>query len=299
MELAPVVLFTFKRLDVLKKTIDALQNNYFANNSDLYIFSDAAKTESDKQAVNAVREYIHAINGFKSVTIREAIANKGLAASIIEGVTEVLKVHQNVIVLEDDLVSTNNFLNFMNESLERFEDHNNVFSVSGFSFNLNMDEKYPYDVYFLNRGWSWGWATWRDRWEQVDWQIKDYELFIKNKKAMKAFSQGGSDLNNMLRKQMSGKLDSWAIRWFYNQYKFNGLTVYPVKSKIINEGFGADATHTKGSSRRYIPILDNEKNVGINFPPTIDLTISAQKKFRYKMSVFSRVRSKIETFLGL
>ncbi|WDF62502.1 sugar transferase [Flavobacterium sp. KACC 22763] len=299
MELAPIVLFTFKRLDTLKKTVESLQQNYLAAESDLYIFSDAAKGESDKQAVSAVRKYINSIDGFKSITIHEGISNKGLATSIIDGVSEVLKVHQNVIVLEDDLVTTSNFLNFMNESLERFADHKKVFSVSGFSFNLNMDKKYPYDIYFLNRGWSWGWATWKDRWEQVDWQIEDYELFVKNKKARKAFSQGGSDLNTMLEKQMTGKLDSWAIRWFYNQYKFNGLTVYPIKSKIINEGFGADATHTKGSSRRYIPILDNEKNVGINYPPAIGLTISAQKKFQYKMSLFSRLRSKIETFLGL
>ncbi|MBO9584149.1 MAG: sugar transferase [Flavobacterium sp.] len=298
-KLAPIILFTYKRLNTLVKTVEQLKKNDLATESDLYIFSDAARGVTDIDAVNSVRNYINTIKGFKTITICESEFNKGLATSIIEGVTEVLKVHQNVIVLEDDLFTTSNFLSFMNKSLERFTDHKSVFSVSGFSFNLNIDKKYPYDVYFLNRGWSWGWATWKDRWEQVDWQIKDYELFVKNKKAKRAFSQGGSDLNSMLEKQMSGKLDSWAIRWFYNQYKFNGLTAYPVKSKILNEGFGADATHTKGSSRRYIPTLDNERKVSVNFPPSVGLTIFAQNKFQNKMSLFSRLRSKIETFLRL
>lgn len=298
-ELAPIVLFTYKRLDTLIKTVESLQQNYLATESDLYIFSDAAKGIQDQKSVQDVRNYIKTIKGFKSIAIFESEANKGLATSIIEGVSEILKIHETVIVLEDDLVSTNNFLDFMNQSLEKFKDENSVFSISGFSFNLNIETKYLYDVYFLNRGWSWGWATWRDRWGKVDWEIKDYSEFIKNKKAQKLFSTGGSDLNSMLKKQMTGNLDSWAIRWFYNQFKLGGLTLYPVKSKILNEGFGVEATHTTGSSRRYTPNLDNEKNKQINFPPIVNLTILAQNKFQQKMSLFSRFKSKIETFLGL
>lgn len=183
--LAPIVLFTYKRLNTLKQTIESLQQNYLATESDLYIFSDAAKGIEDKESVDSVRNYIKTIKGFKSVTITESEVNKGLATSIIEGVSQILKTHETVIVLEDDLVSTNNFLDFMNESLTKYEDETAIFSISGFSFNLNLEKKYFYDVYFLNRGWSWGWATWRDRWEKVDWKIKDYSEFIKNKKAQK------------------------------------------------------------------------------------------------------------------
>lgn len=298
-ELAPIVLFTYKRVDTLVKTIDALQRNHLALESDLHIFSDAAKGIHDQEMVSEVRKYLKTINGFRSVTIYESKNNKGLATSIIEGVSQILKVYETAIILEDDLVSTINFLDFMNQTLEKYRNDTKIFSISGFSFNLNLEEKYFYDVYFLNRGWSWGWATWRDRWEKNDWEIKDYNEFLKNKKAQKLFATGGSDLNAMLKKQMTGNLDSWAIRWFYNQFKIQGLTVYPVKSKILNEGFGADATHTKGSSRRYLPNLDNDFKREIHFPIDIELSMIPQKQFKIKMGLFSRFKSKIETYFRL
>lgn len=298
-QLAPIVLFTYKRLDTLKQTVEALQQNYLAADSDLYIFSDAAKGDLDSVGVTQVRNYIQLVSGFKSITIYESQLNKGLATSIIEGVSQILKDHEAVIVLEDDLVSTNNFLDFMNQSLLTFKNEEAVFSVSGFSFNLKTTDNYKYDTYFLNRGWSWGWATWRDRWDKIDWEIHDYSEFIKNRKAQKTFSEGGSDLNGMLKKQMNKELDSWAIRWFYNQYKYKGLTVYPVKSKILNEGFGENATHTKGSSRRYMPVLDIENKRSFNFASKIEITEVAQRKFQLKMGNFSRLKSKIETYLKL
>jgi GR25 family glycosyltransferase involved in LPS biosynthesis len=296
---APIVLFTYKRLDTLKQTVDALKKNNLALESDLYIFSDAARDTQDAEAVTAVREYLKSIDSFKTVTIYESLLNKGLATSIIEGVSQILKDHENVIVLEDDLVSTTNFLDFMNHSLQNFNNEENVFSISGFSFNLQLDDEYTYDTYFLNRGWSWGWATWADRWSKIDWEILDYNLFVKNNNAQKAFAKGGSDLNGMLKKQMNQNLDSWAIRWFYNQFKLGGLTVYPVKSKIINEGFGINATHTKGSSRRYIPVLDNKNKRLFDFPPKVEISEIAQLKFQTKMGYLSRFKSKIETYLGL
>lgn len=108
-KLAPIVLFTYKRHDTLKLTVEALQQNFLAEQSDLYIFSDAGKCENDEKAVKAVRDYIHSITGFKSVILNESLTNKGLAKSIIDGVSQVLQIHETVIVLEDDLVSTNRF----------------------------------------------------------------------------------------------------------------------------------------------------------------------------------------------
>ena len=299
MTLAPIILFTYKRLDTLQLTVDALKKNYLAKDSDLIIFSDAAKTSKDQVAVNNVRTYLKTISGFKSITINEANTNKGLANSIIDGVSLVLQQHESVIVLEDDLVSSPNFLNYMNEALSFYKYENAVFSISGYSFNLELSDKIKEDSYFINRGWSWGWATWRNRWEQIDWEINDYSNFIQNKNERREFSKGGSDLNAMLDKQMTGNLDSWAIRWFYNQYKVKGLTLYPVQSKIFNAGFGKEATHTVGSSKRYIPVLDKGDKISQTFPNKIEINNLAQKKFQKKMGYLSRLKSKIETLLKL
>lgn len=295
--LAPILLFTYKRLDALRNTVEALKNNKLASESDLYIFSDGAKHKKDQEIINEIRAFLKTITGFKSVNITEASANKGLANSIIGGVSKVMERFDKVIVLEDDLLTTPNFLTYMNGALSAYRLEKRVFSISGYSFDLRSKEQNPNHMYFLNRGWSWGWATWRDRWEAVDWDVASYESFSKNKKERKAFAKGGSDLNAMLDKQMSGKLDSWAIRWFYHQFKNNGLTLYPLGSKIYNNGFDADATHTSGSEKRYIPYLDKEHSMEFDFPKQVVVSSDYLKKFQSKMGILARIRSKIETLL--
>jgi hypothetical protein len=296
MDLAPILIFTYKRLGPLKLTIEALQKNRLSSGCDLYIFSDGAKEEKDKDQIQNVREYLSTISYFKSVTIKESSVNKGLANSIIDGVTEVLRFSDSVIVLEDDLLTTPNFLSYMNSALERYQALKNVFSISGYSFDLGEDINEPNNAYFLKRGWSWGWATWRDRWQDVDWNVSDYNEFSKSGAKRKAFAKGGSDLNSMLKKQMSGQLDSWAIRWFYHQYKINGLTLYPVKSKVYNNGFDAMATHTNGAGRRYWPSLDTEHRSTFNFPDKVYINDLYNKRFMRKMGLTSRIRSRLESF---
>ncbi len=297
MKPAPILLFTYKRLEALKNTITALKKNELASDSDLFIFSDGPKQPKDKQIIDEIRVFLNTISGFKSVTISASPTNKGLANSIIAGVTKVLEQSENVIVLEDDLLTTPNFLTYMNKALNNYSNEEKVFSISGYSFNLRDKEQNPNITYFLNRGWSWGWATWKNRWEKVDWEVNSYKEFAKNKKERKEFAKGGSDLNAMLDKQMTGKLDSWAIRWFYHQFKNEGLTLYPLGSKIYNDGFDEFATHTNGSEKRYIPYLDKEHSMDFDFPKKIEITQEYQKRFQSKMGIFARIRSKIETLL--
>lgn len=296
MEAAPILLFTYKRLDTLKTTIDALKDNDLASDSELYVFSDAAKHIVDEPIINEVRSFIHSIKGFRKVTVIESDRNKGLATSIIDGVNFVLNSFDRVIVLEDDLSTTQNFLSFMNGALNQYEDINQVFSISGYSFNLGYEASTLEDAYFLNRGWSWGWATWKSRWQSVDWEVKDYPSFIQDSKAQKRFAKGGSDLNDMLAKQMTGKLDSWAIRWFYHQFKVEGLTLYPVYSKVYNNGFDEFATHTNGSGKRYLPLLDKNKTFDIQkLPKIVGISKYYQSKFNFKMGIWSRIASKVGT----
>ena len=294
---APILLFTYKRLDVLKQTVEALKRNHLASDSDLFIFSDAAKHKHDEPTVLAVRNYLKHITGFKSITIKEAKSNLGLANSIIRGVSEIISKYRVAIVLEDDLVTTSNFLLFMNSCLFKYQYAENVFSISGYSFNLGQDTGSEDEAYFLSRGWSWGWATWSNRWEKVDWEVNSYVKFVNDYKARKAFAKGGSDLNKMLDQQMNGKLDSWAIRWFYHQFCIGGLTVYPVLSKVYNAGFDKDATHTNGSNSRYVPIMDSASNMVFTLPSSVELSIHYSRKFQKKMGVIARVVSKIDTHI--
>lgn len=297
--LAPVVLFTYKRVDTLVKTVKALAENNLAIESELYIFSDGQKNENDRVSIDLVRNFIKTINGFKLVHIKEMSTNKGLANSIIDGVSEVFIKHEKVIVLEDDLITTSNFLQFMNQALDKYQFNKFVYSVSGFSFDFIGKRSSECDSFFLNRGWSWGWATWKDRWEGIDWKMQDYDSFISNSELKSRFSLLGSDVLKMLEKQQNGKVDSWAIRWFYNQFKVNGLTLYPTKSKVSNEGFDQFATHTKGSKSRYIPSIDTGGNSNFSFPEQIEITQFYQKKFQDKMGLRERIISRVKTILKI
>lgn len=296
-DVAPILLFTYKRLETLKKTIEALQENYLALDSSLFIFSDAAKNPNDQEVISNVRKYLRSVTGFKSVVIIEAEKNKGLASSILTGVNYVLETYDKVIVLEDDLSTTRNFLAFMNTCLNKYETQRKVFSISGYAFNLGEESPDLNDAYFINRGWSWGWATWKDRWSKVDWDVSDYDSFKRDRRAKKQFARGGSDLNKMLHEQMTGKIDSWAIRWFYSQYKLNGLTIYPIYSKVFNNGFDDVATHTNGSEKRYLPNMDRNESLSFKLPNVIEVNAFFQEKFSSKMGIKARIVSKFQTLI--
>src|SRR5689334_4988368 len=87
---APILLFTFNRLWHTQQTIEALSKNLLANESVLIVFSDGPRNEADKPAVEQTRNFLHTVKGFQSVSIIESEVNKGLARSIIDGVTSTL-----------------------------------------------------------------------------------------------------------------------------------------------------------------------------------------------------------------
>ena len=191
-------------------------------------FQMALRKTSDGKAVEAVRQYLKTIDGFKSINIIESTKNKGLANSVISGVTQVIRKHNRVIVLEDDLETSENFLEYMNHALVFYENTKNIWSISGYCPPITIPDNYNKAVFLSYRSSSTGWATWKDRWEKNDWEIKDYERFRKNKYLKKKFNRGGNDLVWMLEYQMNDEIDSWAVRWCYNQFKLDMYSIYPV-----------------------------------------------------------------------
>lgn len=294
-KLAPICLFTYNRLHETMQTIEALQANYLAIDSDLIIFSDGGKNAEAQKKVDAVRQYLKSIKGFKSIEIIESKQNKGLANSVIEGVSTVLQKYGKIIVLEDDLITSPNFLSFMNDALNFYEEKQKIFSISGYSFDLSSLKSYTKDYYFGYRASSWGWATWLDRWETIDWGAKKYKKVLYNPYKHIKFMRGGSDMPLMLWRQMNGKLDSWAIRWCLQQFLDDKLTVFPTKSKIKSVGFGVDATHTKNATH-FDTIIDSGESVEFRFSNQIFFSKEILKEFR---SVFSLKKRLIRTLKRL
>ncbi|MFM2369706.1 MAG: hypothetical protein RL619_2016 [Bacteroidota bacterium] len=289
---APICLFTYNRLAETKKSIEALQQNYLANQSDLYIFSDGPKSQDGTLKVEQVRAYLKTVDGFKSVTIFESNINKGLANSIIDGVTTILESNESVIVLEDDLISSPNFLDFMNQSLNYYKDHNKIFSITGWSMDLKSLNDIQSEFYLCYRMASWSWGIWKDRWEKIQWDKEYFKSFKISFKKQYLFRKGGSDLPGMLKDYLKGKNNSWAIRACYHQFENDLLTLAPKRSKINNIGFGENATHTK-LVNRFDQQLDNSLLRSFNFNNDINVNAEIVSEFKNKFSLFNRIKSKL------
>jgi len=255
-ELAPIVLFVYNRPRHTRQTIDALKKNKLADKSKLFVFSDGFKDSEGKNKVVEVRKYIKKISGFKKIEIIEREANFGLANSIIDGVTKIINEYGKIIVMEDDLIVSSAFLDYMNNLLDIYKNEKKVFCVTGYnhpSSLMKIPSEYKYDIYFNPRAASWSWGTWKDRWNKADWEVEDYGMFKKDKKLQKDFNLGGSDMSNMLKEQMEGKIDSWAIRWCYILFKNNAYCIYPIKSYVNNIGLDGSGVHCDlaGKYRNY------------------------------------------------
>jgi hypothetical protein len=279
--LAPIVIFTYRRK--IDKLIESLLKNELSKESELYIFSDGYRNDVDKEDVLEVRESLKSITGFKSIIINEFNKNHGLANSVISGVSKIIVLHENIIVLEDDLLVAENFLKYMNDALIFYKDDTTIWSISGYTPKLECLENYGKDLFLSPRASSWGWATWTDRWSKNDWDISDWEEFKENKEAIKRFNLGGNDMFKMLETQMLGKIDSWAIRWCYNQFQYNSYTVYPTQSKLLNEGFDCKGTHNSSGSKRWDTEVSNDSIVFENLVVNEKIVHCFQKKYNLQL----------------
>jgi hypothetical protein len=244
---APIALFVYNRSDHTRRTIDALIQNSLAENSELIIFSDAAKSEAQAEAVRKVRKYISEIEGFKSVTIVERVANLGLARSIIDGVTTILNKYGRIIVLEDDMVTSPYFLTYMNEALEKYVDDERVVSIHGYVYPVGQPLS---EAFFLTGADCWGWATWQRGWScfNSDGQFLLDELY--RRKLLRAFDFNGTyPFSKMLEGQIKGANESWAVRWHASAFLAGKLTLYPGRSLVHNIGNDNSGTHCGDSDR--------------------------------------------------
>ncbi|MCU0448032.1 MAG: glycosyltransferase [Microscillaceae bacterium] len=283
----PIILFVYNRPEHLKKTVESLAKNPLAKESDLLIFSDGAKNPSDAVKVNQVRTYLPHIQGFKTIHIEHRTENWGLAKSVIGGVSEVLAQHPAAIVLEDDMVFAPNFLNFMNDALTFYQNHSQIFSISGYTFPIKIPQDYSPDVFISSRASSWGWATWQDRWAKADWQVSDYQSFIKNKSLQKQFNQGGVDLSLMLKKQHLGVIDSWAVRWTYAHFKHQAYCLYPTQSKINNIGTDDSGTHSRTTNKYQVNLQTTDYQLISEI--SINAQISQHLRLFFRPSLFRRL----------
>lgn len=249
MKLAPIALFVFNRPWHTKKTIEALQKNTLASDSDLIIFSDGYKNSLEsKNDVLAVREYLKTVKGFKSVKIVAREKNYGLGKSIVAGISEVIEGYGRIIVLEDDIITSRYFLEYLNQGLNLYENNDDVISIHSYIYPV---KKLLPETYFLKGADCQGWATWKRGWDLFESDGQKLLEELQSRKLTKEFDFSGSyPYTQMLRDQIAGKNSSWAVRWYASAFLKNKLTLYPRKSLIYNTGFDSSGTNC-GSEDNY------------------------------------------------
>ena len=275
--LAPVVLFVYNRPSHTGQCLDSLLKNPLADQSILYIYADGPKensTEEQLAKINEVRKVIRGKKWCKEVHIIESATNKGLAnlitdqgASsnfIIDTVTDIVNRHGKIIVLEDDLVLSEYFLNYMNEGLTIYETCSNIYSINGYMFPVKFKELKTVLMPYTS---SWGWATWKDRWAVFDYEMNQKKNIADNPFLRQRFNLGDYDYASMLDYDKN----HWDIRWYYSVFIRNGLCVFPTQTMVKNTGFDGSGTHHKAESEQDLNILTN-----IIIPVKIDSEIDLE-----------------------
>jgi len=254
---APIALFVYNRPEHTRRTLDHLARNHLAGESHLHVFSDGPRTGADVAAVEAVRRIIRAETRFASVTVREQFANRGLAASIVEGVTDLVARFGRVIVLEDDLLTAPAFLAFMNDALDRYAGNAAVMQISGYLAPIAA--AHPERAGFLPLTSSWGWATWKRAWDRFDPSGSGHVRLAQEPALRQAFDAAGAyNYSGMLRDSLEGRNTSWAIRWYLSVFLEEGLVLYPGRSLVRNIGFDGSGVHCGTSSAHDTPELGGD-----------------------------------------
>lgn len=281
------LLFTYNRSEHTKRVVDSLKRNTVMPQK-LFVFQDGLKEGEEEDEWRKVSDVIHTIDWCENEIILSDY-NKGLAESIVSGVGLAFQTYDAVIVLEDDCVPTANFLSFMKQCFEKYEDDKHIYSVSGYAWPINL-LKDKYDIYACRRISSWGWGTWKDRWKQYE---KDYE-FIKKMKQKEETSRDlamwGSDLEATLVGNIRGECDSWAVFWALTVIWNKGICINPYKSLISNIGFDGSGFHCGVSTKFEVEMMDDDKEE-FSLPNRIRVSDEVKEAFALLYGSYTAISS--------
>lgn len=296
--LAPIVLFTYNRLEHTKKTIEALQQNLYAKDSELYIYSDAPKYEAAKESVESVRAFLHQVDGFRKVHIIERGENWGLARNIIDGVTSIVNKYGKIIVLEDDIVTSRYFLKYMNDALEVYKDEERVMEINGYMPQIKTEG--ILETFFLEYADCWGWATWARAWKYFRREPEAIRDSFTREEIFKFNLNGEYDFWDQIIANCEGRIYTWAIFWHAAIFKNKGLSLMVRDSLVDNNGMDGSGEHCSMTGAFKAKI--NDKPI-VKYPLTIQENKFARANFeeffrRLKPSKWQRLKNKIKMLLG-
>lgn len=287
MTYSPIILFIYNRPDHTRQTLEALAANELADKSDLFIYADGPKegaSQEQLEKIRETRELARSKKWCKNVTVVESQKNKGLAASIISGVTEIANKYGRVIVLEDDIVTGRHFLEFMNEALDKYEGEKKVWHVAGWRDPVKRAK--DGGSYFYPTMDCWGWATWADRWQHFKKDAAYYKSVFTDEMKFHFNIEGAEPGNwQQIEDNIAGRINTWAIFWFATIFLQGGLCLAPTKSLVKNVGLDSSGVHCGESPKQIIKgSIDYKVS---RFPDELKIT---EKEYRKNVKFFLWLR---------
>lgn len=301
-EYAPIVVFVYRRLKHTKQIVEALQKNPESKESDIFFFSDAPKDVCAMNDVCDVREYLHSVDGFRSVSIVEQSENLGIEKSEILGISEVINEYGRVIVIEDDIEVSDTFLHFVNIALNRYEQDERVASITGYSFidSSQVDEKSEYAFTQLTS--AWGWATWKDRWDDFDEEIDKKDLRkLFNIKYLKKYNHG-FDYADMFFNQLNRGYVTWDIQWYWVNFIRNRKTLFPINTMVNNIGMDGSGVHysdptqvnrIENINRKFVDDFPNEVEESQAIWDAISTALGKESDQRFDAKYYLKIWKKL------
>jgi Predicted glycosyltransferases len=284
---APIIITVYNRLYTLKKCIKSLLENDMSIESDLYVISDAAFRKEDEEKIIEIREYIKKIEGFKSVNLIARAHNMGAHDSCYDGITQVLQKYETFIFLEDDIVVSKDFLQYLNAGLTYYKDDDYIYSISAFSLPFKIPSSYKKEIWFSPSYSPWGYATWKEKFEKVDFGFYDrYSELKKDKKEYSKFMSIGFYVKGILRDDSKGKIEAGDVRVYYHMFQHRMSSVFPITSKSQNIGFDGSGEHCDNSNAWWAKPELNKQNKPTVFEPFVDYNediLKASRKFLDKI----------------
>lgn len=282
----PLAVFTYNRPRHARQLFQSLLNCARLEECAVYTFCDGARECEHAASVLAsrqvVREFAARLNNARVI---EREKNMGVDHSIVEGVSELCTQYGRVIVLEDDLILHPAFLDFMLQSLDRYSEDERVAQIAGFTFPIEMP--HTPDSFFLPLTNSWGWATWKRAWDLFCWDTGPAlaELGANSHLCARFDLDGAYPYYEMLRSTERDKTDIWDIRWYWQTFSADKLTLYPRQSLVWQNGFSEDATHTKvawpaGMQAPLDLFLKEQRDHLISFPLAVQADQSALQSLK-------------------
>jgi hypothetical protein len=262
MTLAPIIVTVYDRLQHFQRCIGALQRNRLSAESELYVVSDAPGKPGHAPRINQVRAYARSITGFKKVHLILREENYGAHRSFVAITQQVVDEHGRFILLEDDVIASPNFLDYLNDGLNFYEADKRIFSIGAYTLPIQFPKDFKADVFFLPTHCSWGFATWEDRWKKVDFSDKDrYAVAMGDGKLTKKLISIGSHMISILRADSQGRIQTPDVRVGFHQFIHDEYTVHPRISKVMNIGFDGSGIHcTADKSNKYLVQPDTSTN---------------------------------------